>query len=178
MVVSGIFERAGIIPFQVKLGEVKVVEEEKLDSALELIDKELIKVGFERIDDKKSRMIEKIKTVIIEKVHHDKDHHIKYNWSTILKEALHYDYNYLSSLFSSVEGITLEQYIILQKIEKVKELLFYDELNMSEIADMMGYSSVQHLSGQFKKVTGATPSEFKKTRNLKGSRKPLDQISN
>jgi AraC-like DNA-binding protein len=98
------------------------------------------------------------------------------NWSTILSDELHYEYNYLSNLFSSVEGITVEQYIIRQKIEKVKELLFYDELNLSQIANRMGYSSVAHLSAQFKKVTGLTPSEMKKSRDLDHNRKPLDSI--
>ena len=90
---------------------------------------------------------------------------------------MHYEYNYLSNLFSSVEGVTVEQYIIKQKIEKVKELLFYDELSLSEIADKLGYSSVAHLSGQFKKITGFTPSEMKKSRDIDQNRKPLDSVS-
>jgi AraC-like DNA-binding protein len=102
---------------------------------------------------------------------------LKFNWSSVLADELHYEYNYLSSLFSSVEGITLEQYIIRQKIEKVKELLFYDELNLSQIANRLDYSSVGHLSAQFKKVTGFTPSEMKKSRDINHNRKPLDSIS-
>src|SRR5687767_12080361 len=101
---------------------------------------------------------------------------LKSNWSAILTEEFHYDYNYLSNLFSSVEGITLEQYIIRQKIEKAKELLFYDELNLSQIANRLGYSSFAHLSAQFKKVTGLTPSEMKKSRDLDHNRKSLDSI--
>lgn len=176
MVVNQVFEDNGLHPKAVRLGEVEIGEGVDVEEKLTKIDVELLKLGFERIDDKKSRIIEKIKTLVIEKIHHQDQSEMKYNWSTIFSENLHYDYNYLSTLFSSVEGITLEQYIIQQKIEKVKELLFYDELNMSEIADKMGYSSVQHLSGQFKKVTGATPSEFKKSRKLMGTRKPLDQL--
>jgi AraC-like DNA-binding protein len=100
----------------------------------------------------------------------------KFNWSVILSEELKYDYKHLSSLFSSVEGITLEQYIILQKIERVKELLFYDELNINEIADRLGYSSVQHLSTQFKKITGSTPTAYKKSYTALTARKGLDSV--
>src|SRR5690606_7882292 len=97
------------------------------------------------------------------------------NWSEILSSSLHYEYNYLSSLFSSVEGITVEHYIIQQKIERAKELLLYDELTLSEIAHLLGYSSVAHLSAQFKKVTGFTPSALKKSR-AQGVRRPLDKL--
>ena len=99
------------------------------------------------------------------------------NWSAWLADELHYDYNYLSNLFSSLEGITLEQYVIRQKIERAKELLFYDELNLSQIANELGYSSVAHLSAQFKKVTGLTPSELKKSRDKNETRKPLDSVA-
>ena len=110
-------------------------------------------------------------------IHHTDRVDRKYNWSAVLSDELHYEYNYLSNLFSSVEGITLEQYIIRQKIERAKELLFYDELNLSEIADRLGYSSVAHLSAQFKKITGLTPSELKKSRDLDQARKPLDKLT-
>jgi AraC-like DNA-binding protein len=121
-------------------------------------------------------MIEGIKKKIIQLIHHTKTVDRKYNWSKILADEMHYEYNHLSTLFSSVEGITLEQYIIKQKIEKAKELLFYDELNLSQIASQLGYSSVAHLSAQFKKVTGMTPSELKKGRDTGEGRKPLDSI--
>ncbi len=141
-----------------------------LDSALEAL-------GFARIDDRKVRLIEGIKNKVIQLIHHSKEVDRKHNWSTVLAEEMHYEYNYLSNLFSSVEGITLEQYIIRQKIEKAKELLFYDELNLSEIASRLGYSSVAHLSAQFKKVTGMTPSELKKKRNVNEVRKSLDDVN-
>ncbi|MBL7868163.1 MAG: AraC family transcriptional regulator, partial [Flavobacterium lindanitolerans] len=130
-------------------------------------------LGFEPIDSKKGRIIEKIKTVIINMVHHS-DHDEKTNLSDLLSKALHHDYNYLSNLFSEVEGITIKKYFIAQKIEKVKELLVYDELSLSEIALRMNYSSVAYLSNQFKKVTGLTPSHFRQIREEK--RKPLDKV--
>jgi AraC family transcriptional regulator len=174
MVVNQELEKLGIKPEQVTLGEVTLAEELDEDKLRDL-DEALEKVGFERIDDRRARLIENIKKHVIESIHHRRPEDRKLNWSTILSEKLHYDYNYLSSLFSSVEGITLEQYIIRQKIEKVKELLFYDELSLTEIADRLGYSSVAHLSGQFKKVTGFSPSELKKSRTGAG-RKPIDHI--
>ena len=130
-------------------------------------------LGFQVIDDKKSRMIEKIKNVIIDLVHHQ-DNDAKTNLSDVLSDALHHDYNYLSNLFSDIEGTTIEKYFIAQKVEKIKELLVYDELSLSEIADRMNYSSVAYLSNQFKKVTGLTPSHFKQIREDK--RKPLDKV--
>lgn len=171
------FEKAGLHPEQVSLGEVRV-REENIDAAtLHTLDESLKLIGFERIDDRKARLIEAIKSKVIQMVHHQDRLDRKHNWSDILAEEMHYEYNYLSNLFSSVEGITLEQYIIRQKIERVKELLFYDELNLSEIADRLGYSSVAHLSAQFKKITGLTPSDMKKSRDIDQSRKPLDAIS-
>lgn len=177
MVVKQAFEQQGFQPEHVILGEVKLKEKSLPKAHLIQLDKSLIDLGFERIDDQKARLIEAIKNKVIHFVHHSNPSDRKFNWSTILSEELHYEYNYLSNLFSSVVGITLEQYIIRQKIERVKELLFYDELNLSEIANMMGYSSVAHLSGQFKKVTGLTPSELKKSRAIDQQRKPLDDVS-
>ena len=175
LVVKQELDKLGLNPDRVTLGEVTLPGEitaevqKKLDTAL-------LNLGFERIDDRKARLIESIKNTVIELIHRGDPAHRKFNWSDILSDRLHYEYNYLSNLFSSVEGITLEQYIIRQKIEKVKELLFYDELNLSEIANKMGYSSVAHLSGQFKKITGFTPSELKKSREIDGNRKPLDHV--
>jgi AraC family transcriptional regulator len=166
-------ERLGLHPLQVTLGEVVLKEEQLPESTLHEFDKGLIALGFERVDDKKTRLITQIKAFVIQQVHHATTN-LKLNWSEALKEHLNYDYNYLSSLFSSVEGITIEQYIIRQKVERAKELLVYDELNLSEIADKLEYSSVAHLSNQFKKVTGFTPTGFKK--NHKGMRKPLDRV--
>lgn len=170
-------DKLGFDQEYVSLGEVKLKQEKLTPDELNRIDSTLITLGFERIDDRKSRLIEAMKKKIITMVHHSENLHLKMNWSDILSEEFHYDYNYLSNLFSSVEGITLEQYIIRQKIEKVKELLFYDELTLSEIANRLGYSSVAHLSGQFKKVTGLTPSELKKSHAVGLTRKPLDKLT-
>jgi AraC family transcriptional regulator len=177
MVVQQELERQGLHPEKVTLGEVTLQEDNLSTNQLEKIDKALLQLGFQRIDDRKARLIESIKNSIIKKIHHSEKVDLKFNWSTVLSEELHYDYNYLSNLFSGVEGMTLEQYIIRQKIEKVKELLFYDELTLSQIANRLGYSSVAHLSAQFKKVTGFTPSEMKKSRSLDQSRKPLDSMA-
>jgi AraC-like DNA-binding protein len=133
----------------------------------------LERAGFELISDRNSRIIEKIKNVIITQVHHNADE-LRLKFSELISAELHYDYSYLSKLFSEVEGVTIEHYIIIQKIEKVKELMAYDELSLTQIADTLGYSSVAHLSSQFKKITGLPPSHFK---NLGGRlRKPLDKL--
>lgn len=177
MAVKQELERQGLHPERVSLGEVTVREDNIPEEQLQQLDSALINLGFERIDDRKARLIESIKNKIIQVIHHADKVDLKVNWSTLLSDEVHYEYNYLSNLFSSVEGITLEQYIIRQKIEKVKELLFYDELSLSEIANKLGYSSVAHLSAQFKKITGFTPSEMKKSRDIDHNRKPLDSVS-
>jgi len=133
----------------------------------------LLPLGFEVIDDKRSRIIESIKNIIIDVVHHQ-NAEVKISLSELLSSKLHLDYGYLSTLFSEVEGTTIEKYVIAQKIERVKELLVYDELSLSEIAFQLNYSSVAYLSNQFKKVTGLTPSHFKQIKEQK--RKPLDEI--
>jgi AraC-like DNA-binding protein len=171
-VVKTELERLGFRPREVRLGEVE------WDKNLTAADKETIHhhvqgFGFELIDDKRSRLIGQIKSAIIELVH-QRNNDLKVNLSDYLSEKLHHDYSYLSHLFSEVEGITLEKYFIAQKIEKVKELLVYDELTLSEIAHQLHYSSVAHLSNQFKKVTGLTPSHFKSIRADK--RTPLDKV--
>jgi AraC-like DNA-binding protein len=158
---------------RIELGKVELKEKPD-ENQLRLIRNTLLKNGFELIEDNKSRIIEKIKTLIINVTHHNKEIPPYLNFSDFLSREIGYDYPYLSSLFSSVMGTTIEKYIILQKIEKVKELLVYDELNLNEISFQLGYSSVQHLSGQFKKVTGLTPSYYKKIKNHK--RKPLDKV--
>lgn len=175
MVVKQEMEKLGLHPTKVALGEVTLPDGNIPEEKIRALDSALLNLGFERIDDRKARLIESIKNKVIELIHHS-DSNRKLNWSSIIADSLHYEYNYLSNLFSSVEGITLEQYIIRQKIEKVKELLFYDELNLSEIADKLGYSSVAHLSGQFKKVTGFTPSELKKSRDIDQNRKSIDHV--
>ena len=156
----------------VQLGEVELNEDLDVTS-LKKLDNSLQRAGFQLLDDKKSRIVEKIKNTIVSLIHHD-ENELNLKLSVVLAEKLEMDYHYLTSLFSSVEGITIEKYTILQRIEKAKELLMYDELSLSQIAERMGYSSVQHLSQQFKKITGLTPSHFK---NLKeNKRKPLDRL--
>lgn len=157
---------------RISLGEVEW-KKEPSKQELELLEEKLEEQGFELIDDKKSRLINRIKSRVIELVHYTKEHS-KVNLSALLSEELHYDYNYLSNLFSEIEGNTIEKFYIDQKIERVKELLVYDELSLNEIADELNYSSVSHLSSQFKKVTGLTPSHFKKIGQMR--RKPLDQL--
>lgn len=139
----------------------------KLDSALK-------NIGFEIIEDKKSRLIEKVKSIVIDIIHHSDQETMVANWSGVIADSIHYEYNYISNLFSSVEGITIEQFIIRQKMEKVKELLVYDEHSLSEIAHHMGYSSASYLTNQFKKNTGMTPGQFRKLVNKE--RKAIDKL--
>jgi AraC-like DNA-binding protein len=174
--VEDLFKKHGIAAEKVALGQVILKEDNLSKEQLDKLDAELLKLGFERIDDRKARLIEAMKNKVIQMIHHSDKVDLKFNWSTVLSEELNYEYSYLSNLFSSVEGVTLEQYIIRQRIEKAKELLFYDELNLSQIANRLGYSSVAHLSAQFKKVTGFTPSEMKKSRDIENHRKPLDSM--
>jgi AraC-like DNA-binding protein len=156
----------------VQLGEVELTEN-LTGEKLEQLEKKLGDIGFELLDDKKSRIVEKIKNTIITLIHGNNDE-LNLKLSALLEEKLQMDYHYLTTLFSSVEGVTIEKYTISQRIERVKELLMYDEQTLSEIADQLGYSSVQHLSQQFKKITGLTPSDF---RNLnENKRKPLDKV--
>ncbi len=172
MVVQSELDKLGFDVKNIKLGEVTLTKE-LTDEQKKNLEATLIPLGFELIDDKKGRIIEKIKNIIIDLVHHQHND-AKTNLSDILSDQLHQDYNYLSNLFSEVEGTTIEKYFIAQKIEKVKELLVYDELSLSEIAFRLNYSSVAYLSNQFKKVTGLTPSHFKQIRADK--RKPLDEV--
>jgi AraC-like DNA-binding protein len=149
------------IPYtSVHLGEV-LLQKELSQKQLDSLKTGLTKLGFELLDDAKKKIIEKIKNTIVKYVHYN-DGNEAYNLSEILSSSLHKDYSYLSNLFSDVEGITIEKYFINQKIERAKELLVYGELSLGEIAFQLGYSSVAHLSSQFKKVTGLTPSHFKK----------------
>ena len=172
LVVNNIFESMGYPPSLIILGEVETSEPLSVDEIVNLRES-LNSFGFELIDDSKSLIIEKIKTIVIEMVHHSEDK-IKVNFSSLIETKLNKDYTYLSNLFSDVTGITIEKYVINQKIEKVKELLVYDELTLSEISYQLGYSSVSHLSAQFKKITGLTPGHFKMIKEKK--RKPLDKV--
>jgi AraC family transcriptional regulator len=157
----------------IKLGEVELTVEPsagKIQSLREL----LVNAGFELLDDKKARLVEQVKNAIISLIHSKEGQEFNIKLSAWLEQKLEVDYHYLTTLFSSVEGITIEKYIILQRIEKVKEWLMYDELSLSDMADQLGYSSVQHLSQQFKKITGLTPSHFKDLKENK--RTPIDKI--
>lgn len=172
MVVQQEMDKLRLEVKKIKLGEV-TLEKELTPNERVALESALVPLGFQVIDDKKGRIIEQIKNVIIDLVHY-KDNDAKTNLSDILSSKLNHDYNYLSNLFSEVEGTTIEKYFIAQKVEKVKEFLVYDELSLSEIAFRLNYSSVAYLSNQFKKVTGLTPSHFKQIREDK--RKPLDKV--
>lgn len=162
------------LPYRnIQLGEIELAEVPG-SSDLAAFREALQKAGFELLDDKKSKLVERIKSTIVSMVQGYNEEEFNKKFSVMLEEKLEMDYHYLTSLFSSVEGVTIEKYVILQRIEKVKELLRYDEMNLSEIAWKLGYSSVQHLSLQFKKVTGFTPTDFKKLKENK--RKALDKL--
>lgn len=167
-------EKLGLHVGRVELGEADVLDDKKID--MQTVRSVLETNGFQLIEDKRVKTIERTKLAILKMVQHDHgESPLTVNPSEFIARELGQDYHSLSTLFSSVEGVTIEQYTILQKIERVKELLKYGELTLSEIAFRMGYSSVQHLSNQFRKVTGLTPSHFK---NLKESlRKPLDKVA-
>ncbi len=172
MVVKSQLENKGLHPLSVNLGEVEI-EEDLLKDQLSQLDTSLRSLGFELIDDKKSQTIEKIKNTIVALVHHS-GNDLKTNLSAFITSQIHQDYSYLSNLFSEVEGTTIEKYFISQRIERVKELIVYDELTLSEIAYQLGYSSVAYLSNQFKKVTGFTPSYFKSLKEYK--RKNIEEL--
>ena len=163
MVVKAELEKLGLHYIIVELGEVEIMENitpEQHDQFKE----GLLKSGLELMDDKKAVLIQKIKNIIIELVHYSEEP-LTIKFSNFLAKKLNHDYTYLANLFSEVQGITIEQFLITHKIERVKELLVYNELNLTEIAYQMHYSSVAHLSSQFKKVTGLTPSHFKQLKN-------------
>jgi len=159
MVVKEELKKLGLHFIVVDLGEIEIMEDIS-DIQREELKTALLNSGLELMDDKRAVLIEKIKNVIVEMVHYS-DELPKVNYSEYISEKLNYDYTYLSNLFSEVKGITIQQFIIIHKIELVKELLLYDELNLTEISYRLQYSSVAHLSNQFKKITGLTPSEFK-----------------
>jgi AraC-like DNA-binding protein len=163
MVVKSELEKFGLTIITVGLGKIEILEEsienqkQKLENSLQLL-------GFELLDNKTSRTVERIKNLIIDLVH-NQNTILKINLSQYLSQDLSQDYNTLSHLFSDVEGTTIEHFFIAQKIEKVKELMLYDEFSLSQIADKMNYSDIAHLSNQFKKVTGFTPTAFKNSKN-------------
>lgn len=161
MVVEDIFSQNNILTKRVDLGVVETLTEMDINQT-SIITQALQTVGFEILDDKLKQMVHIIKTSIIELVQIQPERLQKINPSVYISEKLGRDYKYLTTLFSDLEGTTIEQFLINQKVEKAKELLAYDEYNLSQIADLLYYSSVQHLSTQFKRVTGLTPSQFKK----------------
>lgn len=172
MVVKQELEALGLQPLHVSMGEAEL-KKQPTAKQMQQLNSRLLQLGFEILDDQKQKQIEKIKSLLIKKVQSGQvEEH--FSITAYLGNALHKDYSYISRLFSEVEGTTVEQYFILQKIEKVKELLVYGEENLSEISYRLGYSSVAHLSAQFKKITGFTPSQFKKLGSTQ--RKPLDAL--
>ena len=167
MAVKEELKKLGLHFIVVDLGEVEIMETITADQR-ESLKASLIDSGLELMDDKRAVLIEKIKNTIIQMVHHS-DEMIKTNFSDYLSEKLNHDYTYLANLFSEVQGMTIEHFIINHKIERIKELIIYDELNITEIAWKMNYSSVAHLSNQFKKVTGLSPSHFKQLKDKRRS---------
>ncbi|WP_223599443.1 MULTISPECIES: AraC family transcriptional regulator [unclassified Chryseobacterium] len=159
MVVHQELERLGIKNAIVDLGTVELLDDISIELR-QILKENLLKTGLEVLDDKKSILIEKIKNVVIEMIHYSEELP-KENFSDYVSEKLGYDYTYLANTFSEVKGMTLQHFIIINKVEKVKELLLYDELNLTEISYKLNYSSVAHLSNQFKKITGLSPSFYK-----------------
>jgi AraC-like DNA-binding protein len=172
MVVKEELKKLGLHFIVVDLGEVEIME--NLTTAKhDLLKLALVESGLELMDDKRAVLIERVKNVITEMIHYS-DELPKVNYSDFISEKLNYDYTYLSNLFSEVKGITIQQFIIINKIERAKELLLYDELSLTEISYKLHYSSVAHLSNQFKKVTGLTPSHFKLMKDKR--RSPIEDI--
>ena len=172
MMVKEELKNMGLHFIVVDLGEVEIMENISTEQRLQLKNA-LLKSGLELMDDKRAMLIEKIINVIIEMIHYA-DEIPKVNYSDYISEKLNHDYTYLSNIFSEVKGITIQQFIIVHKIERVKEMLVYDELNLTEISYIMHYSSVAHLSNQFKKITGLTPSSFKQLKDKR--RNPIEEI--
>lgn len=162
MAIENVFDTLGITPIEVRLGEV-LLQEELTETQKKAFSSKIEKLGFELLNDKNSAIINKIKSIIINYIQQEEPQAI--NLSDLISSELNKEYSQLSKLFSTTVGMTIEHYAILQKIEKVKEFLIYDELSLKEIAYRLGYSSSAHLSAQFKKVTGLTPSEFKSLEN-------------
>jgi len=174
MMVKGELKKLGLHFIIVELGVVDIMENITAEKR-ELLKAGLLESGLELMDDKRAILIEKIKNVIIELVHHSNEP-VKINFSDFLSEKLDQNYTYLANLFSEVQGTTIEQFMISHKVERIKELIIYDELSITEIAWQMNYSSVAHLSTQFKKATGLTPSHFKQLKDKR--RSPIEEIGN
>ena len=172
MAVKDELKKLGLHFIVVDLGEVEIMENIS-EEQRKLLSIALLNSGLELMDDKRAVLIEKIKNTIIEMVHYS-DEVIKTNFSDFLSKKLNHDYTYLANLFSEIQGTTIEQFTISHKVERIKELIIYDELNITEIAWKMNYSSVAHLSNQFKKVTGLSPSHFKQLKDKR--RKPIEEV--
>lgn len=172
MAVRQLLQRQGVAPQSVELGVVTLAEELSKEQ-LETLEKGLRQLGFELLDDKRQQTIDRIKTLIVDLVHYH-ENRSQLNLSDYLAQQLHSEYSSLSKLFSEFTGITIERYFILQRIERIKELIFYDQLSLTEIAYKLNYSSVAYLSNQFKQITGMTPSQFKSLK--KNMRRGLDTI--
>lgn len=172
MLVKEELKKLGLHYIVVDLGEVEIMENLTPEIRDQLM-ASLLESGLELMDDKRSILIERIKNVITEMIHYSDELPVT-NYSDFISQKLQYDYTYLSNIFSEVKGITIQQFIIIHKIERVKELMLYDELNLTEISYKLNYSSVAHLSNQFKKITGLSPSQFKQLKDKR--RKPIEDI--
>ena len=172
--VSAILKECKIQPYNTQLGEIEIPDDISTEQ-INLLNQKLKFAGFELMEDKKAQMIEKTIGVIIDMIHNQEDGP-KVNYSDYISEKLHFDYTYISNVFSHIKGITIQQFIIIHKIERIKELIIYNELSISEIAWKLNYSSAAHLSNQFKKITGLTPSSFKALKIR--LRKPLEEVGN
>lgn len=174
LAVKEVLKSLGLHFIIVDLGEVEIMEDLSPEQRA-LLQNELLLSGLELMDDRKGILIERIKNAVVEMVHHS-DENLKINFSDYLQEKLQYDYTYLANLFSEVQGSTIGQFVIAHKVERIKELITYGELNISEIAWKMNYSSVAHLCNQFKKITGLTPTHFKQLKEKR--RKPIEEVGN
>jgi AraC-like DNA-binding protein len=172
MEVKEVFKKLNLHFVFVEMGEVEIMETLNAEQ-LEELKQALLRIGLELMDDKKAVLIDKIKNVVIDIVHFSEEN-IKINFSQHLSEKLNHNYTYMANLFSQIQGTTIEQFMISHKVERIKELIIYDEMNISEIAWKMNYSSVAHLSNQFKKITGLTPTQFKQLKNR--TRTPIEEI--
>jgi AraC-like DNA-binding protein len=170
--VKDIFNELSIKTTSIQLGEI-ITQVEITPSQKTQLEEKMAARGFELLHDQKSKLISQIKAIIVKQIHHTEEV-LTVNFSTLLADNLNHEYSFLSRLFSSVEGKTIERFVLKQKVERVKELIFYNELTLSEIAHQMDYSSVAHLSAQFRKETGMTPTEFKQLR--KPGHQPLDSL--
>ena len=173
IIVKQELKKLGILYSYVELGEIDTIQDDLSKSKIEQLRSNLLVSGLELVRDKKDILVEKIKTSIIEMVYSTEEE-IKIKFSDHLSKKLKHNYTYMSSIFSEIKGITIEKYIIYQRIERVKELIVYNELNITEISYLMNYSSVSHLSNQFKKITGFSPSEWRKIKDTK--RNPIEKI--